>query len=35
VQFTKAPEILAAMRLDGLGKSERALAELRQKGLAT
>jgi lactoylglutathione lyase len=35
VQFTKAPEILAAMGLDGLEKSERALAELRQKGLAT
>jgi lactoylglutathione lyase len=34
VQFTKTPEILAAMGLDGLEKSERALVELRQKGLA-
>ena len=32
VQFTKAPEILRAMRLE-LDKSERALAELREKGL--
>jgi lactoylglutathione lyase len=35
VQFTKAPEILTAMGLDRLEKSERALAELRRKGLAT
>jgi catechol 2,3-dioxygenase-like lactoylglutathione lyase family enzyme len=34
VQFTKAPRILAGMGLDGLEKSERALAELRDKGLA-
>lgn len=34
VQFTKAPRVLAGMGLDGLGKSERALAELRAKGLA-
>ena len=34
VQFTKAPEILRGMSLDGLEKSERALAELRGKGLA-
>ncbi len=34
VQFTKTPEVLSGMRLDGLEKSERALAELRQKGLA-
>ena len=34
IQFTKAPEILRRMRLDGLAKSERALAELREKGLA-
>ena len=34
VQFTKAPGILAGMGLDGLEKSERALAELREKGLA-
>ena len=33
VQFTKAPEVLAAMGLDGLGKSEAALAELRSKGV--
>jgi lactoylglutathione lyase len=33
VQFTKTPEILAAMRLS-LGKTERALAELRERGLA-
>jgi hypothetical protein len=34
VQFTKTPRILAGMGLDGLDKSERALAELREKGLA-
>jgi lactoylglutathione lyase len=34
VQFTKTPEILRGMGLDGLGKSDRALAELREKGLA-
>jgi catechol 2,3-dioxygenase-like lactoylglutathione lyase family enzyme len=33
VQFTKASQILAGMGLDGLEKSERALAELREKGL--
>ncbi len=33
IQFTKAPEILHGMGLDGLAKSERALAELRDKGL--
>jgi len=33
IQFTKAERILAGMGLD-LGKSERALAELREKGLA-
>jgi hypothetical protein len=32
VQFTKAPRILEAMGLD-LDKSDRALAELREKGL--
>ena len=32
VQFTKAPEILAGMGLDGLAKSEAALAELRARG---
>ena len=34
IQFTKAPEVLRAMGLDGLEKTERALAELREKGLA-
>jgi catechol 2,3-dioxygenase-like lactoylglutathione lyase family enzyme len=34
VQFTKPPEILRAMGLDGLGKSEQASEELRAKGLA-
>ena len=33
VQFTKTPEIMRAMGLE-LEKSERALAELREKGLA-
>jgi len=33
VQFTKAPEILAGMGLE-LEKSDSALAELREKGLA-
>ncbi len=33
VQFTKAPEILDGMRLEGLRKSEQALDELRRKGL--
>jgi lactoylglutathione lyase len=34
VQFTKTPEIMRAMGLDGLEKTERAIAELRAKGLA-
>ena len=34
IQFTKAPEIARGMGLDGLTKSEQALAELRAKGLA-
>jgi lactoylglutathione lyase len=34
VQFTKTDEILRGMGLDGLGKSESALDELRTKGLA-
>jgi lactoylglutathione lyase len=34
IQFTKAPRILEGMGLDGLEKSERALDELRAKGLA-
>ena len=33
VQFTKAPEVLRGMGLE-LSKHERALAELRDKGLA-
>ncbi len=33
IQFTKADEILHGMGLDGLEKSESALAELREKGL--
>ena len=34
VQFTKAPRVLEGMSLSHLEKSERALAELRTKGLA-
>jgi len=34
VQFTKTDRILAGMGLDGLGKSEQAMKELRAKGLA-
>ena len=34
VQFTKTDRILEGMGLAGLGKRERALAELREKGLA-
>jgi lactoylglutathione lyase len=33
IQFTKAPEILRGMGLDGLDKRESAVAELREKGL--
>ena len=33
IQFTKAPPILEGMGLGDLGKSERALEELREKGL--
>ena len=35
IQFTKAANVLRGMGLDGLEKSEQALAELRAKGLAT
>jgi catechol 2,3-dioxygenase-like lactoylglutathione lyase family enzyme len=35
VQFTKAPEVLRGMGLADLEKSEAALAELREKGLAS
>jgi lactoylglutathione lyase len=34
IQFTKAPEILKGMGLEDLKKSEKALKELRKKGLA-
>jgi len=34
IQFTKAPEILEGMGLQGLQKSAKALEELRKKGLA-
>ena len=33
VQFTKAPEVAAAMGIDGLEKTERAKEELRRRGL--
>ena len=33
VQFTKAPQVLSGMGLEGLGKSESAKQELREKGL--
>ena len=33
IQFTKPDRVLEGMGLDGLQKSERALAELREKGL--
>jgi hypothetical protein len=33
IQFTKSDRVLEGMGLDGLAKSERALAELREKGL--
>ena len=34
IQFTKAPEVLRAMGVDGLRKTDAALAELRAKGIA-
>ena len=34
VQFTKAPHVLRGLGLDGLGKTEEALEELREKGMA-
>jgi catechol 2,3-dioxygenase-like lactoylglutathione lyase family enzyme len=34
VQFSKTPEVLHGMGLEGLEKSERAVEELREKGLA-
>ena len=33
IQFTKAPEIAAALGISSLEKSDRALAELRAKGI--
>ena len=33
IQLTKTPEVLTALGLAGLGKSDRALAELRTKGI--
>jgi catechol 2,3-dioxygenase-like lactoylglutathione lyase family enzyme len=33
VQFTKAPAVLREMKLGSLGKSERAIAELKAKGI--
>ena len=34
IQFTKTPAVLRGMGLGGLGKGEKALDELRRKGLA-
>ena len=34
IQFTKTPEVLEAMGLDDLEKSDQALAELRAKGIS-
>jgi catechol 2,3-dioxygenase-like lactoylglutathione lyase family enzyme len=34
IQFTKAPAVLRGMGLDGLDKSDQALAELRDKGFS-
>jgi lactoylglutathione lyase len=34
VQFTKTPAVLGAMSLDGLGKTEAAQREIRERGLA-
>ena len=33
IQFSKTPEVLSGMGLDGLAKSDSALEELRRKGL--
>jgi lactoylglutathione lyase len=33
IQFTKTAEVLRAMKLDGLGKSEAAQREIRERGL--
>lgn len=34
IQFTKAPEVLEGMGLRDAGKTDKALAELRKKGMA-
>lgn len=34
IQFAKTPAVMRAMRLDGLGKSEAAQREIRERGLA-
>ncbi len=34
IQFTKAPHVLRGMGLAGLGKSDKAIAELTEKGMA-
>ena len=34
IQFTKAPNVLRGMGLDGLEKSEKAIEELTAKGMA-
>ncbi len=34
IQFTKAPHVLKGMDLGGLGKTEEAIAELTEKGMA-
>jgi catechol 2,3-dioxygenase-like lactoylglutathione lyase family enzyme len=34
VQFSKTPQVLSGMGLEGLAKSDRAESELREKGLA-
>ena len=33
IQFTKTPTVLSQMNLESLGKSERAVAELKAKGI--
>ncbi len=34
IQFTKTPAVLSAMGLDGLGKTDAAQREIRERGLA-
>lgn len=33
IQFTKADHVLKGMRLDGLGKTDKAVQELKEKGM--